>query len=109
VISARVLAAILTVVTAGRACGQEVRGVGLIPCSTWSGERAHGGHAYDAEGWVLGYLSALDVPPSPGRTNDDVFAAIDRLCATHPNLMLAAAVTTLFTKPRAEAPERPIG
>ena len=100
----RFLAILLLALTLGVTQAQTMRGVGARPCADWTQARRGGGRDYEAEQWVLGYMSGLNVASgarqgSVFRVLDEkgAFAAIDSYCAGHPADMLWNAVKSAMT------------
>ena len=79
-----------------------VLGAGLAKCSEWTTERAKASpSAVGFEGWVEGYLTAINefVWPSHNVTGatskDDVFVWLDGYCASHDSADLIDGVVAL--------------
>ena len=98
------LAILILALSLGPVRAQTIRGVGARPCTDWLQARRGGGHDYEAEQWVLGYMSGLNVAAGPRQASvfrvldeKGAFAAIDSYCAGHPTEMIWNAVRSAMT------------
>ena len=89
------LAALMLVLPLVAARAQTVRGAGARPCTDWSQARGSGGRAFEAEQWMLGYMSGVNFAAGPRQGNvfrildeKGAFAAVDAYCSQHPSEML---------------------
>jgi hypothetical protein len=94
---AAVLGLALAICQCANLSAQTIRGAGARPCNDWSRSRVGGGHFFDAEEWVLGYLTGNRVSQhvAPGIEEADqkgVFQSIDAFCTAHPTAMIWQAI-----------------
>jgi hypothetical protein len=91
-----------SVLFASALSAQTMRGPGARPCSEWSLARRDGGHAYEAEAWVLGYISGSNAAAGRGAVNifskadnPTIFGELDAYCRDHPANSIWEAVKQL--------------
>ncbi len=82
-----------------------IRGAGLLPCASFTEERARKSPAYMMiGGWMDGYISASNklqadtYDVSPFETTELLAVLIGRHCADHPDDTLAPIMDSLLTK-----------
>ena len=84
----------------GGAFAQSIRGAGARPCADWVQARRGGGRDFEAEQWVLGYMSGVnaDRGGSVFRTVDErtIMAGVDAYCDGHAGDMLWNAVKAVL-------------
>jgi hypothetical protein len=89
------------------ASAQTIRGVGARPCAEWSQARHGGGRDYEAEQWVLGYLSGVNAGATAHGgalltgNEGTIFAEVDNYCGSHQADMIWAAVKAYLAMSRA--------
>ncbi|RAI34913.1 hypothetical protein [Rhodoplanes serenus] len=105
------LALPVPVATPVAAAGELVLGHGNVACRTWSYDRRNQTPAGEPRtAWVLGFLTAYSqygeapaIDVSRGKSTEEIVAAIDQYCATHPDNSLHKASSMLIETLRQQA------